>query len=85
MRIAVGTSLVAIAVNSASALAFRLGQGVDLDCTVIGPLTAAAVLGSLLGARLMSRVRPAHLERALIVLLVVVALYTGARSAPGLW
>lgn len=84
MRVAVGTSLVAIAVNTASALVFRLGQDVQLDWPVIGVLTGAAVVGGLVGARAMSRVRPARLELALIVLLVVVAVYTGARSVPGL-
>ena len=52
---------------------------------MIGALTAAAVIGSLVGARLMSRVRPALLEAALIVLLVAVALYTAARSVPALF
>lgn len=48
----------------------------------MGTFTAAAVVGSLVGARLVSRVRPAVLERAFLVLLVTVALYTAVRSLP---
>ena len=84
MPVAIGTSLVVIAINSASALGSRLGQRVELDWAVIGTFTAIAVVGSLLGARLVSRVRPARLELAFTVLLVAVALYTAARSVPAL-
>ncbi len=84
MPVAVGTSLVVIAINSASALVSRLGQQVELDWAVIGTFTAIAVVGSLLGARLASRVRPARLEVAFTVLLVVVAVYTAVRSVPAL-
>ena len=46
--------------------------------------TAAAVIGSLLGGRVASRVRPETLPIAFTVLIVVVALYTAARSIPQL-
>ncbi|NTW42770.1 MAG: sulfite exporter TauE/SafE family protein, partial [Cellulomonadaceae bacterium] len=85
MPVAVGTSLVVIAINSFSALAFRLGDGVELDWWVIGGLTMAGVAGSLAGSRVVSRVEPARLNLAFTVLLVVVALYTAARSVPGLF
>lgn len=80
MPTAVGTSLLVIAVNSATALAFRTG-GWDLDWTVIGTFVGAAVLGSLLGGRLAGRLSSRHLTIAFAVLLVAVALYTGTRSA----
>lgn len=80
MPVAVGTSLVVITVNSASALLSRLGQDVTLDWGVIASFTAAAVLGSLLGARITTRVKPTRLSLAFTVLLVLVALYTAARS-----
>lgn len=85
MRTAIGTSLVVIAINSASALASRLGQDVELDWPVVGAFTVAAVAGSLLGARLTARVSPARLDLAFTVLLVAVALYTAARSIPALF
>ncbi|WP_448071138.1 sulfite exporter TauE/SafE family protein [Georgenia yuyongxinii] len=85
MPVAVGTSLVVITINSASALVSRLGQDVTLDWGVIASFTAAAVLGSLLGARITARVRPGRLNLAFTVLLVLVALYTAARSVPPLF
>lgn len=84
MPVAVGTSLVVITINSASALFSRLGQDVTLDWVLIGSFTAASVVGSLLGARITARVSPARLQLAFTVLLVVVALYTAARSIPQL-
>ena len=79
MPVAVGTSLLVIAVNSATALAARLGSG-HLDWSLIGVFTAAAVVGSLVGGRLAGRANPRHLTIAFATLLVVVALYTGVRS-----
>lgn len=84
MPVAVGTSLLVIAINSASALVFRFGQGVRLDWTLIGVFALAAILGSLAGSRLARRVRPERLTAAFVTLLVAVALYTAARSFPQL-
>lgn len=80
MPVAVGTSLVVITVNSASSLVARLGQEIVLDWAVIGSFTAAAVIGSLLGARITVRMAPARLSLACTVLLVAVALYSLPRS-----
>lgn len=84
MPVAVGTSLLVIAINSASALVSRLGHGVHLDWTLIGVFTLAAIIGSLLGGRVTSRVHPRLLSRAFTLLLVAVAFYTAARSFPQL-
>jgi hypothetical protein len=84
MPVAVGTSLLVIAINSTSALLSRIGHGVHLDWTLIGVFTLAAIIGSLLGGRLATRVRPERLTSAFTMLLVVVALYTAARSFPQL-
>lgn len=84
MPVAVGTSLLVIAINSASALASRVGHGVDLDWTLLGVFTLAAIVGSLFGGRLSARVRPERLTAAFTVLLVLVGLYTAARSFPQL-
>jgi uncharacterized membrane protein YfcA len=81
--VAVGTSLVAIAVTSVAALATRLGQ-VTLDWTVLGAFTAVAVAASLLGARAVGRVSPMRLQQGFVVLLVSVALYTGATGVAAL-
>ncbi|HEX6499796.1 MAG TPA: sulfite exporter TauE/SafE family protein [Micromonosporaceae bacterium] len=85
MPVAVGTSLLVIAVNSATALGARLGQPVHLDWRVLGIFTAAAVIGGLLGGRVVSKVRPERLTTAFTVLLFAVAAYTAARSLPHLF
>ncbi|WP_194291400.1 sulfite exporter TauE/SafE family protein [Cumulibacter manganitolerans] len=85
MPVAVGTSLLVIAVNSGTALIARAAGGVHLDWTVIAVFTGVAIVGSLLGGRIAGRVSPQHLTRAFAVLLIAVALYTAARSIPGLF
>jgi uncharacterized membrane protein YfcA len=83
MPVAVGTSLLVIALNSATALATRLA-GIQVDWPVVAVFTGAAIVGSLLGGRVAGRTRPQALTRAFAVLLVVVALYTGIRSLAAL-
>lgn len=61
MPIAVGTSLVVIAMNSAAGLAGHL-SGQPLDWRLAAMVTAAAVVGALLGTRLASRVNPDSLR-----------------------
>ena len=84
MPVAVGTSLLVISINSASALVARLGQGVALDWFLIGSFTAAAMVGSMVGGRVASRVPPRMLAQGFALLLTTVALYTAARSIPQL-
>lgn len=85
MPVAVGTSLLVIAVNSATALAARTGTGDNhLDWAVTATFTAAAIVGSLIGGRITSRANPRHLTRAFAALLILIAVYTAARSLPAL-
>lgn len=83
MTEAVGTSLLVIAINSASALLARTGQQ-DFHWSVILPFTAAAVVGTLLGKRVSGRVSNDGLTRAFAVLLVLIAGYVGVSSVLGL-
>jgi uncharacterized protein len=83
MPVAVGTSLLVISLNSAVALAARAGHG-SFAWDVIVPFTLAAVAGSLAGKRVAGRIRPTTLTVAFAVLLVVVAVYVGARAVIGL-
>lgn len=80
MPVAIGTSLLVIAVNSATALAARAHLASALDWSLIATFTGAAVVGSLLGGRAVGRVSEVRLRQAFVVLLVLVALYTGVRS-----
>lgn len=84
MPVAVGTSLLVIALNSAAALAARAGSSVDLDWTLLGTFTAIAIVGTLVGTKVASRVPAARLTGAFTLLLVAVAAYTGVRSVPAL-
>ena len=69
MRQAVGTSLLVIALNSASGFAGYLGT-VDLDWGFLAGFTAAAVLGALVGTALVARVPQAALKRGFALLLL---------------
>ena len=84
MPAAVGTSLLVIAINSATALAARLGSLAGLDWPLLGVFTAAALAGALAGNRVASRIDPSRLITAFTVLLVAVAAYSLVRSLPGL-
>lgn len=83
IAVAVGTSLVVIALNAAVALAARIGQA-DIDWAVIVPFTATAVLASLVGTRLAGRLPAKTLTQAFAVLLVLVAGYVAVRAVLGL-
>ncbi|MHC9293838.1 sulfite exporter TauE/SafE family protein [Mycobacterium sp. LTG2003] len=63
MPIAVGTSLIVIAMNSFAGLAGQLST-VSIDWTLAAVVTVAAVAGSIVGARLTTRVDPDTLRRA---------------------
>lgn len=78
---AIGTSLLVIAVNSAAALATRLGEGrVGLDAPLLAAFLAAAITGTVLGRRYAARLNPRLLGTAFSVLLIVLALYISTRS-----
>ena len=85
LPVAVGTSLLVIAVNSSTALLARVSTvGADLDWPLIAGFTLIAVLGSLVGGRLASRLQPAVLTRAFAGVVLVVAAYTAANSVAAL-
>ncbi len=75
IRAAIGTSLLVIALNSASALAVRLAHGITLDWPVVLLFTMGAVVGGLLGDRLARRLSPDSLQRGFAALLFLVATY----------
>lgn len=80
---AVGTSLLIIVINSAASLASR--ASVDtFDWHIIVPVTAAAVVGTLLGKLITDRVSGPRLTGSFAGMLVALAAYTGVRSVLGL-
>ncbi len=84
MPVAVGTSLLVIAINSAVGLAARLGGHVHLDWTLLATFTVTALAGTLAGTWVASRVDATRLTTAFTILLIAVAAYSLCRSMPGL-
>lgn len=84
MRYAAGTSLVVIALTSAVALSVRIGVGPQPAWDVVAVLTVAAVLASILGARIADRLDPALLTRAFTGVVVAVGVFTGAQALTSL-
>lgn len=74
MTVAVGTSLVVIAVNSAAGFAAHAG-GADLDYALAAVFTAAAIVGSLIAGRIASRLAADTLRRWFAYLVLAVAAY----------
>lgn len=72
MEIAVGTSLVVIAMKSFAGLAGHLGH-VDLEWTITLAVTAAAIAGSVVGGHLAGVVPPERLRRGFGVLVLAMA------------
>ena len=81
MPIAVGTSLVVIAMKSFAGLAGYL-SAVQIDWTLAAAVTAAAVLGSLLGGRLAGRIPEATLRKAFGWFVVAMGAFTLAQELP---
>jgi uncharacterized protein len=80
----VGTSLLVIAINSAAALAARLGSQVSLAWPLLCVFTAAALARVLAGNRVASWVDASRLNAAFTILLIAVAAYWLIRGLPGL-
>lgn len=70
MPVAVGTSLLVIAMKSFAGLAGYLTT-VSLDWPLVGAVTALAVLGSVVGARLSGKVSSGVLQRAFGVFVLI--------------
>ena len=77
---AVGTSLLVIALNSASGLLGALAAGAKVEWPLVAALAAAASVGSLLGARLGRGMSAASLKRAFAGLLLLLSVGMGAKE-----
>lgn len=74
MRLAVGTSLLVIAMNAFSGFLGYAGT-VAMDWDLVGWFTAIAAMGSIVGTLISGRVPPRHLRQVFGVLLIGVSLY----------
>lgn len=84
IQAAVGTSLLAIALTSAAALAAHLATG-PIAWTLSLAFAAAAVAGVLAGRRLSHRLPARTLTRGLAVLLLAVAVLVSVENVAALW
>ncbi|NIJ10180.1 hypothetical protein FHU38_000524 [Saccharomonospora amisosensis] len=73
MALAVGTSLVVIAINSVASLLVRLGGSLEVQWQVVLPFAAAGVVGAFIGERGARKVSNRLLQRSFAVLLVGLA------------
>jgi len=85
MPVAVGTSLLVIAMNSTAGVAGHLSS-VQVDWGLAALVTDAAVIGSLVGGRLTSRVSPELLRKAFGWFVLAMAAFILVQEIPdGLW
>jgi uncharacterized protein len=82
IALAIGTSLLIIALNAISSIAARVGL-VHLDWPTVVPFTAAAVVGTIIGKRVADRLPGPALTTSFAVMLVAVGLFVGIRSITG--
>lgn len=89
MHLAIGTSLVIIAMKSFSGFYRYVGDlkvlGMSLDWTVIGVFTVVGILGSLVGGYAGRRIPQAKLRRGFGYFLIVMAIYVLAATLPKLF
>jgi len=86
MRLAVGTSLSIIVLNSATGFVKYLDTlddvGGTVDWRLVATFAAIGIAGSLVGARLSQRVPQARLKRGFAVFLVVMGTFILAKEGP---
>lgn len=80
MPAAVGTSLLVIVLNSLTGFSAYVSQ-VRVDYALVSAITAAAIAGSFIGARLARRIDPASLRRAFAGFVGAMAVFIFVREA----
>lgn len=79
MPVAVGTSLVIIAITSAGAFTERLGSA-SIPWQIVVPFTLAAIAGSFAGNAISDRISGNALTRSFAILLIVIAIYVATTA-----
>lgn len=82
LTLAVGTSLLVIALTSAAALAAHLATG-DIDLPLSAAFTLAAIAGAVAGTRLHGQIPEPLLRRLFALLLIGVAAFVVAKNSGG--
>ena len=81
LTLAVGTSLLVIALTSGAALAAHLASG-SIDWIIASTFTGAAIAGALAGRRLGAIINPRRLGQLFALLLVAIAVVLVAKNVP---
>jgi uncharacterized membrane protein YfcA len=81
MEVAVGTSLVVIAMKSFAGFAGYLGHA-HIDWTIAGVVSAFAVMGSVVGGALASKVSPERLRKGFAWFVVAMAFFILGQEIP---
>lgn len=84
MRLAVGTSLLIIAINSAAGIMAHLGSG-GINLSLAAIFIVGGFTGAVLGGRLAGRVDEAKLARGFAALVALVGVYLIARNGSALF
>ncbi|MHB1803304.1 MAG: TSUP family transporter, partial [Actinomycetes bacterium] len=85
MPTAVGTSLLVIVINTVSSLGARASSGLHMSWPTVLVFTGSAMVAALAGTKVSATVPSARLAQAFAVLIILVAVYTAARSVPHLF
>lgn len=89
MRLAVGTSLVIIAINSFTGFVAYLSvleaMNLNIDWQIIGLFSTIGVLGSWLGHKLSNRVNQDQLKKGFAVFLVFIGVFVFYKTIPNLF
>lgn len=80
MRVAIGTSLLIIVLNTLAGF-FGYMNHVTVDYRLIGAVTGIAIVGSFFGSYLANRIDPASLRRAFAMFVAVMAVFILVREA----
>lgn len=84
MHLAIGTSLLVIAINSAAGFAGHWGQG-QLHFTATAAFTLAAVLGTFAGERLAGRISAGRMRQLFAGFVILIALFLMVANRQALW
>jgi uncharacterized membrane protein YfcA len=83
MRLAIGTSLVIIAINSAAGVAAHMGSG-EIDLGLALFFVVGGFAGATIGGHLAGRINEAKLSRAFAVMVALVGLYLVVQNGAAL-
>lgn len=81
MEVAVGTSLVVIAMKSFAGFAGYLGHA-EIDWHIAGLVTSSAVVGSMMGGALASKVSPERLRKGFAWFVIAMAFFILGQEVP---